>query len=64
MSNGILRKLTAVYAAPKHAESYRDLNERIARAGGRVVGPAYSRGQGFSWMDRGRNLPTMLAPAF
>jgi adenylate cyclase len=31
MINGIVRKLTAINAAPKHAESYQDLNEQIAR---------------------------------
>jgi DNA-binding response OmpR family regulator len=31
-----------------------DVKAIIEMAGGRVVGPAYSLGQGFSWMDRGR----------
>ena len=31
MSDGIVKRLIAVYAAPKHAGSNRDLNERFAR---------------------------------
>jgi DNA-binding response OmpR family regulator len=31
-----------------------DVTAIIEMAGGRVVGPAYSLGQGFSWIDRGK----------
>ena len=31
-----------------------DVTAIIEMAGGRVVGPAYSLGQGFNWLDRGK----------
>jgi len=31
-----------------------DVASIIEMAGGRVIGPAYSLGQGFNWIDRGR----------
>ena len=31
-----------------------DVTAIIEMAGGRVIGPAYSLGQGFSWIDRGK----------